>query len=85
MAPFKSKFSLDNFDYCSNCEKKKEILCCDKCGDAVCDNKDCCTKFPQYNKDDYILCNYCLRQIENNFKQLKEPDPEPIIYTQSYR
>lgn len=85
MAPFKSKYSLANMDYCSTCEKKNVILCCDKCGDAVCNDKKCCTKFPQYNKDDYVLCTQCLRQIEQNFKQLKEPEPEQFVYSASYR
>lgn len=85
MAPFKSKLSLANFDYCVTCDKKNVIFCCDNCDYAVCDNKDCCVKFPQYNKDDYVLCKYCIKQIENNFKQLKEPEPEPIIHVQIYR
>lgn len=85
MAPFKSKLSLSNFDYCVSCDKQNVILCCDKCSDAVCDNNNCCTKYPQYNKPDYVLCNHCKRQIESNFKLLKEPAPEPVIYTQSYR
>lgn len=86
MAPFKSKLSLENFDYCSICNKQNVILCCDKCGDAVCDNKNCRTTFPQYNKDDYVLCKHCIISIEQKLRIWKEHEPEhePVIYTASY-
>lgn len=85
MAPFKSKFSIENLDYCSTCNQKNVSMCCDKCGDAVCDNKNCCTTFPQYNKDKYVLCKHCIDSIEQKFKIMKEPEHEPVIYAQQYR
>ena len=61
MAPI--RYSIEYLDYCSGCNKKKVIQCCDKCGDAVCENPECCTMYPQYKKDDIVLCNYCIKQI----------------------
>ncbi len=78
MAPI--RYSIEYLDYCSGCNKKKVIQCCDKCGDAVCENPECCTVYPQYKKDDIVLCNYCIKQIENKFKELKEPEPQVYVY-----
>jgi hypothetical protein len=79
MAPI--RYSVEYLDYCTSCDGKKVIQCCDKCGDSVCGNVKCCTIYPQYKKDDIVLCNYCVKQIESKFKELKEPEqPEQPVY-----
>ena len=74
MAPH--KYSVEYTDHCVSCETKTVILCCDKCGDAVCGNKKCCARYPQYKKEDLILCIFCIRNIEQKFKLVKEPAPK---------
>lgn len=73
MAPI--KFSVEYLDYCASCEKKTVTACCDRCGDSVCGKSECCRKFPNYNAIDTIFCTYCLKKIESNFKEAKEPEP----------
>ena len=83
MAPY--KWSIEYIDQCVTCNTKTVIMCCDKCGDSVCGDNKCCTRYPQYKKEDIILCMDCVDTIEKKFKLLEEP--EPIKYTnisQSY-
>ena len=77
MAPI--KYSIEYMDYCSGCDTKIVIACCDKCGDAVCNSSECCTKYERYKNENIILCKFCIHIIENKFKLLKEP--EPVKYT----
>ena len=72
MAPY--RYSVENIDRCSTCNTKTVIMCCDKCGDAVCGKLKCCTMYPQYKKDDIVLCRYCIDKIELKFK-LCESNP----------
>ena len=78
MAPI--RYSVEYLDYCTGCDKKKVIQCCDKCGDSVCGNVKCCTIYTQYKKDDIVLCIYCVKLIESKFKELKESEPQIYAY-----
>lgn len=73
MAPI--KYSVEYMDHCAVCDTKTVIACCDKCGDAVCESQECCTIYQQYKKEDAILCQYCVHEIEQKFKMVKEPEP----------
>lgn len=74
MAPYKK--SIEYIDHCVVCDNHTVIMCCDKCGDSVCENIKCCIRYPQYKKDDIVLCIHCLHEIEQKFKLLKEPEPK---------
>jgi hypothetical protein len=78
MAPI--RYSVEYLDYCTTCEKKKVIQCCDKCGDSVCENPKCCTVYPQHKKEDIVLCKYCVDAIGKRFKEVKEPEPQTYKY-----
>uniref|UniRef100_A0A6C0IJ73 Uncharacterized protein n=1 Tax=viral metagenome TaxID=1070528 RepID=A0A6C0IJ73_9ZZZZ len=78
MAPI--RYSVEYLDYCTTCETKKVIQCCDKCGDSVCENTECCTIYPQHNREDTVLCKYCVDAVEKKFKEVKEPEPKKHKY-----
>jgi len=81
MAPI--RYSVVYLDYCTTCENKKVIQCCDKCGDSVCENPKCCTIYPQHKKEDIVFCKYCVDMIEKKFKEVKEPEPTNRNYITS--
>lgn len=83
MAPY--RWSIEYVDHCVTCNKETVIMCCDKCGDSVCGNVKCCARYPQYKKEDIILCTPCVGEIEQKFKLLKEPEPKKYnSISQSY-
>lgn len=61
------KFSVNEIDYCVGCNKKQRIMCCSKCGDAVCIRDTCSTIFENHNKPSTILCKECVDIIEKKF------------------
>jgi hypothetical protein len=59
---------LTEEDCCNECNEKKKIVCCDKCGNAVCTNNRCTVMFPHYKGGVYAVCTSCKTQIEGKLK-----------------
>ena len=55
-------------DKCNECHQKRVKECCNKCGEGLCLSESCCQKFPHYNNELYILCNYCVTSIETKLR-----------------
>ena len=55
-------------DICEECNEKKQIVLCDKCGGGVCQNDDCSVLFPHYNNTLFVICNHCCDEIFDKFK-----------------
>src|SRR6056300_1358757 len=55
-------------DLCNICEKKCNLLTCDKCGEGVCSNIECSTLFPHYSNSLFVICNDCNVTISKKFK-----------------
>ena len=58
----------DATDLCGFCNKSKIGDCCNKCGEGVCLQEQCCMIFPDRKNTTYIICLQCRRQIENKLK-----------------
>jgi hypothetical protein len=59
---------LTEEDYCNECDEKKKIVCCDKCGNAVCTSNRCTVMFPHYKGGVFAVCTSCKTQIEGKLK-----------------
>lgn len=64
-------FNAEGKDICSNCEIKKKIISCNKCGDAICNNPCCSKLFPHYGNTLFAICNSCDLKIGGKFKEVK--------------
>ena len=60
------KFSL--WDRCNECNDENAILSCDKCGNGLCRNTNCCEIFPHYFNTEFIICRDCCNQVEKKIK-----------------
>jgi hypothetical protein len=56
-------FTLREKEFCTICEDKEFTTQCDKCGDVVCNDTNCCFTYSLENSDLYVLCNICLSKI----------------------
>tara|TARA_B100000035_G_C20653242_1_gene401922 strand:+ start:212 stop:574 length:363 start_codon:yes stop_codon:yes gene_type:complete len=55
-------------DICEECEEKKQIVLCEKCGGGVCENEDCSFLFPHYNNTLFVICRRCCDEVFDKFK-----------------
>lgn len=60
--------NCEGTDICSNCDEKRKIVTCNKCGDAICENPRCSQLFPHYHNTLYAICNICSDNISRKFK-----------------
>jgi len=54
---------IDNEDICCTCNAGTIIECCNKCGDGVCLDEMCCTVFPHYHNELFVICRYCSNAV----------------------
>ena len=55
-------------ELCGFCNNNKIGDCCNKCGEGVCLQEQCCMIFPDRKNTTHIICLQCQRQIENKLK-----------------
>ena len=60
--------TIDDEDRCNECDEKRVMQCCNKCGEGICLNTSCCQTFPHRNNDIYIICNQCITSIETKLR-----------------
>ena len=53
----------EGIDICSQCDEKKRIICCNKCGEAICRSEKCSQLFPHYQDTIYAICTECSHDI----------------------
>jgi|UniRef100_A0A6C0LWH4 hypothetical protein len=56
-------FTLKEKEFCTICEEQEFSELCDKCGDVVCADTNCCFTYSLENSDTYVLCKICLSKI----------------------
>ena len=63
--------SLDNMmdnvldDLCNECDHNIIYNTCNKCGNGVCNSKECHSSFPHRKNTQFIVCNACYKSIEH--------------------
>ena len=60
--------TIDDEDRCNECDEKRVMQCCNKCGEGICLHTSCCQTFPHRNNDIYIICNQCITSIETKLR-----------------
>ena len=70
---------LTEEDVCNECDQKRKIICCDKCGNAVCTSNRCTVMFPHYQGGVYAVCTSCKTQIEGKLKILVDFDKLKLL------
>ena len=65
---FISRYGDD--DICYICTSEMIQVCCNKCGDGVCTNNSCCMTFPDRYDKLYIICNNCVKAIDEKLELL---------------
>ena len=48
---------------CGICDLNKSFYNCNKCGNCICDNEECCLIFPHYYNTLYYVCKNCFERI----------------------
>lgn len=56
-------FTLMEKEFCTICEENEFSEQCDKCGDVVCADTNCCFTYLLEKSGTYVLCNICLTKI----------------------
>lgn len=69
---------LYDIEKCNECGASFIEGCCEKCGEGVCLNKECCHIFPHYNNSKYIVCRECVDNIEQKLHQLVEDNHDTL-------
>lgn len=62
------------WETCSECETFRAKDICQHCSQGVCSRKKCCNIFPHKNNNQFIVCNTCSNEIEDNFVLVIKPD-----------
>jgi hypothetical protein len=57
-------------ELCTECSTNTIVDSCNKCGDGVCSNDNCCNVYPHYNKSMYIICRSCFQDINSRLYAL---------------
>ena len=70
---------LTEEDVCNECDQKRKIICCDKCGNAVCTSNRCTVMFPHYMGGVFAVCTSCKIQIEGKLKILVDFDKLKLL------
>jgi len=70
---------LTEEDVCNECDQKRKIICCDKCGNAVCTSNQCTVMFPHYVGGIFAVCTSCKTQIEGKLKILVDFDKLKLL------
>ena len=70
---------LTEEDVCNECDQKRKIICCDKCGNAVCTSNRCTIMFPHYVGGIFAVCTSCKTQIEGKLKILVDFDKLKLL------
>ena len=65
-------------DVCSSCEETTTIICCNRCGNAVCKLPTCSTLFPHYRNTLFVICNGCSETIYGKMKPVEIPDVDKL-------
>ena len=52
-----------NDDFCDVCETKRPPYNCNKCGNSICGQTQCCMTFPHYSNTTYFVCTGCVDKI----------------------
>ena len=60
--------NVEGSDICSQCDEKKNIVTCNKCGEAVCCRGECANLFPHHNDTLYVVCNECTDEIARKLR-----------------
>ena len=63
-----SSFLSKEHDKCNECDERRVKECCNKCGEGVCLSISCCQTFPHHNRELYIICKYCITDIERKLR-----------------
>ena len=50
-------------DFCDICETKRPPYNCNKCGNSICGQTQCCMTFPHYSNTTYFVCTGCVDKI----------------------
>uniref|UniRef100_A0A6C0J0K0 Uncharacterized protein n=1 Tax=viral metagenome TaxID=1070528 RepID=A0A6C0J0K0_9ZZZZ len=53
----------DDDDTCQMCEKNIPLYNCNKCGECICEDENCCMKFPHHFNTTYFVCMNCVNVI----------------------
>tara|TARA_B110000879_G_C11183387_1_gene519793 strand:- start:10173 stop:10715 length:543 start_codon:yes stop_codon:yes gene_type:complete len=53
----------DDDDVCEMCDINTTLYNCNKCGDSICDDNNCCMKFPHYYNTTFFVCMNCVDSI----------------------
>lgn len=70
---------LTEEDVCNECDQKRKIICCDKCGNAICTSNRCAVMFPHYVGGIFAVCTSCKTQIEGKLKILVDFDKLKLL------
>lgn len=62
------KMHNEGKDVCSECSENKYIICCNRCGNAVCSSIECSSLFPHYQNTIYVICDSCSTNIYGKMK-----------------
>jgi hypothetical protein len=62
--PIKKSSMLYEIEKCSECDVHQIEYCCNKCGDGVCLNPECCELFPHSHNTKFVVCRQCANKIE---------------------
>ena len=53
----------DDDDFCDVCETHIPQYNCNKCGNSICGEVQCCMTFPHYSNTTYFVCSKCVDKI----------------------
>ena len=71
--------NLTEMDNCNECDEKRQIVCCDKCANAVCTNSTCCILFPHHGDSVFAICKSCKNEIESKLKLVVDIDKLKLL------